>query len=213
MTESLSMRSRRDPFDRFEDDYVAWLYSLVGRDTDKYGHYWRLIKRLYLHPFYVRNVSRSDTYKDINRVKDGLDLRTRFADDYGINIDRYRRKNAQFDSFFSDDSACSMLEMLVALSLRIRSDIMWDSDDENRVPLWFWSMLNNTGLDLERCSDAYFDENCIVEIAEMCSRIVDRRYEKTGNGSFFPLKNYKKDLRKVELWYQMQFWIGENYPI
>lgn len=209
--ESLSMRSHVDPYDRFENDYIAWLYSIV-RDDD-HDDYWRLIKRLYLHPFYVKTTARSGVYKDINRIKDGLYLRSEFADEFGLNVAGLMNDDDRFDAFFSDDSACSMLEMLVAFAMRIKSDIMWDSDDEDRTPLWFWSMLENTGLDLESCRDGYFDEKNMIEIAEMCSRIVNRSYEKTGIGSLFPLKNYTKDLRRVELWYQMQFWIGENFPI
>lgn len=206
-------RPYKDPYEQFEDDYIAWLYSFVGKDTDQYGRYWRLIKRLYIHPFYVKEMPRTNVYKDVNRVRDGIALRFRFADEYGVNVESCSKQDPRFESFFDDNEACSMLEMLVALALRIRSDIMWDDDGVDRTPLWFWTMIANTGLDLERCKDEYFDENCIVEVAEMCSKIVNRLYEKTGKGSFFPTSFLGKDMRKIEIWYQMQFWIGENYPI
>lgn len=212
MTEFRFMRSISD-YDKFEEHYISWLYEKVGRDSREYGCYWRLIKRLYFHPFYVNSNRRSQTYKDVNRIMDGLDLRDQFVNDFGFNNYISSNGDSRFYEFISEDSACSMLEMLVAFALRIQSDIMWDPDNDDRTPLWFWTMLENAGVDLKAYRDEYFNENCMMELAEICSRIVNRTYTKTGMGSLFPLKNYKKDLRRVELWYQMQFWIGENYPI
>ena len=40
-----------------------------------------------------------------------------------------------------------------------------------------------------------------------------REYSDNGHGGLFPLKNPKKDQRKVEIWYQMTEYINENYPI
>lgn len=219
MTRFRPMTSSRN-YDRFEDDYISWLYEKVGRDSKEYGCFWRLIKRLYLHPFYVKSEQRSQTYKDINRIRDGLDLRIRFADEMGYNPDILAARDQDFALFFDESEACSMLEMLVAFAIRIRTDIMWDPDDEDRTSFWFWTMLSNTGLDLKKVKDSYFNEKSMIEIEEICSKIVDRTYQKTGRGSLFPLENSKfllenskRDLRKVELWYQMQFWIGENFPI
>ena len=42
---------------------------------------------------------------------------------------------------------------------------------------------------------------------------MQRCFKSDGNGSIFPLKCAKKDQRGVEIWYQMQAYIAENYPI
>lgn len=200
-------------FQIFEENYISWLYGKVGRGSEQYGCYWRVIRRLYACPFYVVNGKRSQVYKDINRIRDGLDLRIIFSEDLGYNVDELRNSNSDFEEFFGENERCSMLEMMVAFALRIQSDIMWDPDNEDRTPLWFWSMLSNAGIDLKAFRDEKFNGNCTIELTQMCARIVNRDFPKNGKGSFFPVFKCNKDMRKTELWYQMQFWIGENYPI
>lgn len=178
--------------------YVQWLYSLVGFPTKEYGHYWRVIRRLYSKEFYwvVNN--------DANRRNDGLDMRRLFAEDYNYDLDRV---NAALDF------PCNVLEVLVAFANRIDKDIMWQPDMGDRTYFWFWSMLANAGLDRVRFSDQYFDGEAMIELNNMIDKALSRRYAKNGVGGFFPLRDPKKDQRRVELWYQMQYWIAENYPI
>jgi len=41
--------------------------------------------------------------------------------------------------------------------------------------------------------------------------VILRRYSKTGKGGLFPLKHPKKDQTEVEIWYQMQQYVMENF--
>ena len=50
-------------------------------------------------------------------------------------------------------------------------------------------------------------------IDDILDRWIERKFSRNGKGSPFPLKKPKKDQRKVELWYQMQGYICENYPL
>lgn len=180
------------------EEYIAWLYSLVGKDTRKYGHYWRLIRFLQSREFFytVKN--------DDNRAKDGVKLRDSFALDYHYRLD-------EVNEYLY--GPCRLLEMLVAFAVRINEEIMWDPDKGDRTALWFWTMVENLVGDLEAYSDEYFNGDSIIKLHELVNIALQRLYSKTGNGSFFPIKSGSKDLRKMELWYQMHAWFGENYPI
>ena len=178
--------------------YIQWLYSKVGSNDREYNHYWRVIRRLYRREFYyiVKN--------DVNRYEDGLTLRNKFTDEYGYSF---------ADICRALDGPCTVLEMLVAFAMRIDSEIMWDPDAGDRTAFWFWTMLQNAGLDMKRFSDEYFDNNCIIALEKMITRVVSRQYDKLGNGGFFPVSSYQKNFQRTELWYQMHFWMHENYPI
>ena len=41
---------------------------------------------------------------------------------------------------------CSVLEMMIALSMRCEEQIMDDPDIGNRTGQWFWDMIDNLGL-------------------------------------------------------------------
>lgn len=193
--------------ERIIENYIRWLYEKVGLETKEYSDYWRVIRRLFKRQFIslVKN--------DDNRIGDGLSLRRQFEEQLGY-------PEGSVDDALGDFVGCNMLEMMVAFASRIQSDIMWDPDTEDRTAFWFWTMLSNAGLDLKACQDGYFGKEQLINLENLLDRVIYRTYSKTGIGSFFPLekfqnapKNSKRDLRKVELWYQMQFWIGENYPI
>lgn len=186
----------RDEIESVRETYIQWLYSKVGGTDRKYNHFWRVIRRLHQREFYfiVPN--------DVNRVEDGKALRGEFADEYQYDVNLIVR---------ALDFPCTMLEMLVAFAVRIDSDIMWDPDVGDRSAYWFWKMLENAGLNLKKFSDENFDENCIFELEELINRVVSRHYNRHGEGGLFPVMETKKDLRRVELWYQMHFWIAEKF--
>ena len=182
-----------------EESYIQWLYSKVGSRDTRYNHYWRIIRRLYRKEFYVV------VPNDSNRYEDGLYLRVKFMDDYGYSKE-------EINSFFGD-RPCSVLEMLVAFAMRIDSDVMWDPDLGDRSAFWFWSMLQNLGIDLREFSDEYFDKDCLIKLDFLVNRAISRHYSKTGEGGFFPIFHTRKNFQRMELWYQMHYWLGENYPI
>lgn len=134
--------------------------------------------------------------KDENRYEDGVALRYKFAIHNG------------FESNYEDilgilDGPCSVLEMMVALAIRMETTIMDNSEYGDRTGQWFWQMINNMGLG-GQWNDLYDKEY----ITETVQRFLDRKYEKNGRGGLFIVRNTDKDLRKVEIWYQMNWYLN-----
>lgn len=188
----------KDDVEKLRENYICWLYSKVGKDDRKYDHFWRVIRKLHQKDFYVI------VPNDDNRYIDGTSLRRDFFDEFQYPMELY-------DLAF--DFPCTVLEMLVAFAMRIDSDIMWDPDIGDQSAFWFWKMLENAGLNLKTYSDENFNADGMLALSKMIDRVLTRRYDRNGNGSFFPIKNPKRNYAKTELWHQMQLWIAENYPI
>lgn len=174
-----------------KDEYFAWLYSLVN-DGEEHKDYWRLLNRLHKKEFvwFVLN--------DDNRVADGLALRDEFAEDYNLKKE---------DCLQVLDGPCSVLEMLIALSLRCAKDIY---DDENGSDI-FWEMIGNLGFLKKEFQDGYFGPEQMIKTDNIIGKLVTRSYCKDGSGGgLFPLLYPKKDQRRVEIWYQTQSYFLEK---
>ena len=128
---------------------------------------------------------------DDNRAADGLVLRSTFTDDEGWNTLPF------------PGEPCSVLEMLIALASRIDRDIMWDGEKDNTAK-WFWEMINNLNMNWHDSEDVY----CKID------NFLHRKYDVNGVGGIFPLKKGNfQDQRDVEIWYQAQSYLMENYEI
>lgn len=133
--------------------------------------------------------------KDENRYNDGLELRYRFALENG-----YEFKADDIIAIL--DGPCSVLEMMVALSLRMEENIMDNPEYGNRTGQWFWQMTTNMGLGGQQ--DPLFDKEYVEERVH---QFLDRRYERNGKGGLFTVRNTTVDLRDVEIWYQMNWYL------
>lgn len=166
-----------------DSEYYDWLLEQIDYfpgENDTYDD----ILMLLFNTIFTWTIANDD-----NRAEDGLQLRSIFMEDEGWNT----------NPFFEED--CSVLEMMIALSMRIDSDIMWDGEN-NRTSKWFWEMFENLGLHYLEPSD-YF---AALDI------FLGRKYDKNGVGGLFPLrKNNTKNQKKVEIWYQAQAYLMENY--
>ena len=60
-------------------------------------------------------------------------------------------------------------------------------------------------------SDDNWDEESSEKVDYYVDKLLGRDYFRDGFGGLFPLKHAKKDQRKVEIWYQLQNWLMENY--
>ena len=80
---------------------------------------------------------------------------------------------------------------------------MDDPDIGNRTGQWFWSMLVSLGIGAmdDRKFDRYFVDRTL-------ERFLDRGYERNGEGGLFTVNN-GRDMRRTEIWYQMQYHLGE----
>lgn len=175
--------------DRIHDEYFEWLCDLVcGYHRHEKRRYRRLLTQLHLLPF------RYSIPNDSHRASDGIDLRYRFAYDEG-----YLEESKYLDG------PCSVLEMLVALALRCEEDFMDNPAKGNRTSEWFWLMVSNIGL--ESFNDDRFNKALVLQRLDI---FMDRRYSRNGdNGNIIVLKRDMRDLRNVEIWYQLCWYINE----
>ena len=172
-----------------EDAYYSWLVGLIG-DNYVSTNYQKLLWKLYVTD-YIWELD-----FDRNRAADGLYLRHEFENKTSIKIFSLLHKN------------CSILEMMVALARRAEHDIMYDPDYGDRSSVWFWTMLQNLGLDIY--DDWHWFENEVDKILDV---FLHRRYEKSGAGSAFPTRFCSQDLTKTDLWMQMNAYLEEHYPM
>ena len=168
------------------EEYHDWLFDLIRLD-DYCDRYERLLLYLSGRQFtWIVN-------HDENRAEDGYSLRKKFSD---VNFWAGRLP-----------LKCSVLEMMIALSIRCE-DVVYNPEDGDRIALWFWEMIDNMGL---MCMDnMHFDQGYCCEVVD---KFLERRYERNGKGGLFSTKDVTTNMRKSEIWYQMQTWICENFEI
>jgi hypothetical protein len=100
------------------------------------------------------------------------------------------------------DGPCSVLEMMIALAIRCEENIMDDPLIGDRTRQWFWSMISSLGL--SGMTDTRFDNKSVDRVLET---FLDRDYKPNGEGGLFTIKRCEKDLRKVEIWYQLLWYL------
>ena len=169
-------------------DYFDWMYNLVCRN--------RYSKNISFKKLFSYLNDTKFTYSirmDLNRAKDGTELRRRYANEFKIaNI---------YDRICGP---CSVLEMMIALAIRCEETIMDDENFGDRTDQWFWEMMKNLGLG--HMDDDEFDEEYVSDVI---TRFLNRDYEPDGRGGLFFVRNCDIDLRDVEIWIQM-LWYLDN---
>lgn len=173
-----------------EKGYFEWLYDLVCND----GYVKELeYDELLFHLYQINFVFLMD--RDENRFYDGISLRYYYGNEVGADQKQIEK--------VLDDRPCSVLEMLVALALRIENELMSDPEYGNRAWKWFWKMMTN--LNLGGMTNDKFDKEYVDRVIE---RMLARKYEANGRGGLFTIANCKEDLRDVEIWAQMNWYIN-----
>ena len=166
-----------------EYSYGRWLYDIVCKDLfSKSISYDQLLSYLSHREFTVIIPN------DRNRAEDGIDLRLRYQASTGEHINRSK--------------PCSILEMMVALSIRCEESIMDNPAYGDRTAQWFWGMIKTLGL--YGMTDDRFD---IEYVESVIDRFLNREYEPNGEGGLFKINNCKYDLRKIEIWYQLCWYL------
>lgn len=146
---------------------------------------------------YLNNVAfRYINPMDGNRAEDGVNLRYRYGEEN--NVDRHMVAR------YLDDRDCTVLEMMVALALRCEHQIMEDDDFGDRTGHWFWGMIDSLGL-LDEYDDV-FDED---HVADVVYQFLNREYDRNGKGGLFTVENPPRDMRNVDIWYQMNYYLIE----
>lgn len=170
------------------NEYFEWMSNLVCVGAHfKRVSYRKLLMRLHDTEF------RYSIANDANRAEDGVDIRRRFAAEFGIdNVSAYLT------------GPCSVLEMMIALSIRCEEHIMDDPDIGDRTSKWFWGMVSNLGLNI--MTDTRFNKRFVDERLAI---FLDREYGPDGTHGLFTVENSPCDLRTVEIWYQMCWYLND----
>ena len=169
--------------------YFIWLLDFVGCTRADKVEYSKLFKEMMDREF------EWTVFNDDSRMRDGLSLRQLYHEEV----------MGAWDAWL-DQAHCTMLEMVVALAHRCEWDVMHDDDIGDRTNFWFWEMLRNSGL--MWYDNTNFDR---FQVRRILDRIVERRYDSDGNGGLFLVKKSGQNLREVNLWYQMHWWLKENF--
>lgn len=176
------------------EDYYIWLLSFIESDDYKTSDYSLLLNKLFETEFY------SIINYDDNRISDGYSLRDKYAEKEHIHL-----------YYLADElpEYCSVLEVMIALAMRMEFDIMADDKYGDRTPLWFWTMVESLGLEDEY--DRRYDDVYVTEVLDI---FLERKYRKDGKGSLFWIKNMGQklgqfDARGTEIWYQMNYFLNE----
>lgn len=162
----------------FDTSYFEWLVQQIKIDQE---HYSEMLHLLHGQEF-VWVIPNDD-----NRVHDGLDLRTEFADDVG-GVHRFHQ-------------GVSVLEVIVGLSRRIAFAAGGQPNQ------WAYRLIENLGLHKLGNPLSLYDKTVIGDILET---LIWRKYKRDGYGGFFPLIDTDEDQTKVEIWYQMNAYIEEQ---
>lgn len=181
----------------YKEDYRDMLMAQAeeGAHEVTLTRYHLLVQKLMSIPFIVT------LERDQNRVMDALDMRNRLCAGYG-----------GVANLVVEPDQASVFEVMYTLAEKM-SDSTRSFVADNSVAYWLIRIFDNLGLaDL---SDDVFEA---LDGFEVTDRAIDfameRQYDALGNGGFYPLKNTarnrKRDMPNVELWYQMQYWLGEN---
>ena len=170
------------------NDYFDWLCSKIHGVEYYYNSYRYLLSELHNIEFYWILPN------DSNRAQDGVDLRSRFCYENDIPEEFGMREL---------DGRCSFFEMLVALAIRCEEQIMGDPLKNDQTDKWFWLMIRNMGL--IEMDDARFD---LGVVHYSVRNVLERRFEPNGRGGLFILPFCDgKDLRYIEIWYQMMLYL------
>ena len=188
-----------------DDYYFEWLCEKVNADDPDCSF------RTLLGTMHSR-IFRWYLDLDEDRAMDGIGLREIFIDELDVigSIDDLICDADDVDDFLV--RPCSVLEMLIALSMRIQEDIMWNPDKGDRTPVWFWLMIKNLGLnDLD--DSHFYGEACNDRVIETLDIWMERQFKPNGEGSIFPVFESVTDFREVLIWYQMSEYFLVNYGI
>ena len=166
-------------FNNVTSQYFDWLHETVcGKWEPRNLSFHSLLMFLFRQDFIP------SCEMDESRAEDGCDLRYRFAQER--NVPYAAMNNA------TKGMPCSMLEMIVALSIRIEEHIMADSEAGNRVGQWFWSMIVSLGM-----AAIYYDDKAVEGFVKFC----ENELTLTDGGDLKLLDSFKLWAEEIFGWY------------
>lgn len=109
------------------------------------------------------------------------------------------------DLYGEIDDNCSVLEMLVSLSISCETTIMSDGEHD-RTKKWFWIMIRNLKLDIY--DNMSYDEGEVNDILDI---FLLRKYDNYGNGNIFKFEKPSANLPKIDIWMQLNQFLIERF--
>ena len=169
--------------------YNQWCLEKIHGYEPKYAVFSKLLTQLWSIPYRYNEYRRGS---DIDRYKDGLDLRQTYAEITGD------------DRILYWDNDCSVMEMLIALAIKIDWGIM-GIPTEDKTYYWFWLMIHN--LHLSIMTDDNYDE---FYISEVIDDWLERRIEYNGKRGIFPLNDPEFNQKYETTWDQLNSYLKER---
>ena len=171
-------------------DYLDWLCMIAFPDGQQRSQYYRVLSELYNCPFRLSRYF--EVPMDLNRAKDGLRIREVFEEETGYECEK--------------GGECSVLELMIALAMRCEEQLMYDPEIGDRTHIWFFEMFRNLGF--ESCTDDWFNMDIFRDIIR---HFLDRTYDEDGYGGPFYIPDFEEDMRKIELWFQLNFYLKYKF--
>ena len=171
--------------------YFEWLFDMVCGLRFGSGISFRKLLT-YLH----NTEFRYSIPNDKSRAREGENLRHRFALVQTPNVPEHEILDILA-------GPCSVLEMMVALAIYAEEHIMNNPQIGDRTSQWFWNMVVSLGLGDQM--DERFDKR---HVDDTLQRFLDREYAPNGQGGLFTIRSCGRDLRKVEIFHQLCWYLG-----
>ena len=171
--------------------YFEWLFDMVcGNRFAKENSFRKLLTHFHNTEFgwIIRN--------DENQAREGQNLRHRFALTQMPDWNEYEILDILA-------GPCSILEMMIALAIYSEEHIMDNPQIGDRTGQWFWNMVVSLGLGDQM--DNRFDRR---HVENSLQRFLARKYEPNGKGGLFTIRGCTRDLRKVEIFHQLCWYLG-----
>ena len=181
--------------DNIKKDYYYWLIEKIFHDDLNYMTIYRdLLERLnYVTYIYTLEL-------DENRQKDAQDLRYIF----GYETDRSECEICQELDVYEP----SLLEVIVALILRVQENILGDNEETITNKEIFLDIIKSLGLD--DMTGAILSQEDVNYLHSKLFDFFCHNYNWNGEGSMFTVSNPKDDMRNTEIWYQCMWYINEK---
>lgn len=162
--------------------YFKWLCEQIGyRDLPYHKLLWQMLHT----PFYWKK----SIVTDANRAGDGEYLRVLYSEQTGFNV--------------TGIGSCSVLEMLVALALRIE-DVMGDPGENNQGK-WFSDMLYNLSLASMNDHNMLYSDKTINDI------LVKWMKRKPNDlGETYELFPVSDDMRSMPIWEKVCSYLNKS---
>jgi hypothetical protein len=174
-------------------DYFTWLQNLIGEDRGGQDStpYSQLLVDLFSIGFYYL------ISQDENCAEYATELRNIFTQMGGKHHPGIAHK------------PISCLEVMISMAVNAEDSLMTNTDLGDRTGQWFWMMIDNLGF--TSFTDDVYDVDVSIAVRSKMAAVLDRRYSSNGDGSIFPIRHPKQDMRNVDLWSAFMLYLAENY--